>query len=310
MSKAKLIFDLILYVNAKRAFTAQDVAYEFNISLRTAHRYLMELGEMGIPIYTEQGRNGGYRTLDIRTLPPVLFDENEIFAIFFAFQSLHFYGTLPFSINVDSVSRKIYATLPDDTKDKIDRLESVLLFWNQKRNFLIPHLNMIINASVNDHVVNIAYESKTGNKEREVKPIGLYSDNGFWYMPAYDLKKQTIRLFRVDRISSMEESEKVLKVDISLKEWLNTYVVKDPIRLLVRLTNEGIRQCKNVLWFEPDINISSDGNGIIDMEIDRSEVLFMADIFFRMGTDAFVVEPEDIVTLIKQRANILASQYQ
>ncbi|WP_372633929.1 helix-turn-helix transcriptional regulator [Cohnella sp.] len=73
MSKARLLFDLIMYVNTKRSFTAQDVAYEFNISLRTAHRYLLELSDLGIPIYTEQGRKGGYRTLKNRTLPPHYF---------------------------------------------------------------------------------------------------------------------------------------------------------------------------------------------------------------------------------------------
>lgn len=57
MSKTKLLFDLIMYVNAKRSFTAEDVAHEFNVSVRTAHRYLMELSEIGVPLYTEPGRN-------------------------------------------------------------------------------------------------------------------------------------------------------------------------------------------------------------------------------------------------------------
>src|SRR5690242_2767289 len=124
MSKAKRIFDLIMYVNTKRNFTAQDVAYEFNISVRTAHRYLMEISELGVPIYTEQGRNGGYRTLENRVLPPITFDENEATAIFFAFQSLKYYKSLPFDTNIDSASRKLYASLPEDAKKKISRLES------------------------------------------------------------------------------------------------------------------------------------------------------------------------------------------
>ena len=69
LSKTKLLFDLILYVNTKRIFTAQDVAQELDISTRTAHRYLMDLSEMGVPLYTEPGRNGGYRILNNRLLP-------------------------------------------------------------------------------------------------------------------------------------------------------------------------------------------------------------------------------------------------
>lgn len=83
MSKAKLLFDLIMYVNAKRSFTAQEVADEFRVSVRTAHRYLTDLSEMGVPLYTEPGRTGGYRLLRGRMLPPVMFDEDEAFAVFF-----------------------------------------------------------------------------------------------------------------------------------------------------------------------------------------------------------------------------------
>jgi predicted DNA-binding transcriptional regulator YafY len=134
MTKTKLLFELIMYVNTKKSFTAQDIAYEFNISVRTAHRYLVELSDMGIPLYTEQGRNGGYRILKNRVLPPIIFDENEAFAIFFAFQSLKYYRSLPFDLNIDSASRKLYISLPDDTKNKVERLDSVLSFWNQKRS--------------------------------------------------------------------------------------------------------------------------------------------------------------------------------
>lgn len=310
MSKAKLLFDLIRYVNTKQNFTAQDVAHEFKLSLRTAHRYLMELGEMGIPIYTEQGRNGGYRTLKNRILPPILFDEDEAFAIFFAFQSLKYYQSLPFHININSVSRKLYANLPNDTKDKIDRLESVLVFWNQKRNLPSSYLKEIIEASIEDHIVILEYQSKTENKVKEVKPIGVYATDGFWYMPAFDMEYQMIRLFRVDRILSFEDSKKVLPVAIDLKNWLANHEIKAPIRLHVRLSREGLRQCRSEPWLEPDIVTSEDGNGTIDMEIDRSELLFVSEYFFRLGTDAKVIEPKEVIDYIKQQANCLSNHYQ
>ncbi len=310
MTKAKTLFDLILYVNSRRVFTAQDVAFQFKISLRTAHRYLIELGEMGIPIYTEQGRNGGYRTLDIRTLPPIIFDENEIFAIFFAFQALTFYGSLPFSINTESVSRKIYANLTDDIKTKIDRLESVLLFWNQKRNLFLPDLKKIIDASLNCHILDMKYESKSGNKVRKVKPIGLYSESGFWYMPAFDLQHQEIRVFRVDRILSLEDTEEVLNIETSLREWISTHTINEPIRLFVSLTGEGIRQCRSVSWLESEIIETSDGNGTIDMIVDKNEIPFLAGFFISLGPNAKVIKPEEMIDLMVNRASDLIKQYQ
>ncbi|MDQ0227256.1 helix-turn-helix transcriptional regulator [Metabacillus niabensis] len=310
MSKAKKLFDLIMYVNTKRSFTAQDVAYEFNISVRTAHRYLAELSDMGIPIYTEHGRNGGYRTLTNRTLPPIIFEENEAFAIFFAFRLLNYYESLPFKINIDSVSRKLYASLPDDTKGKIDRLKSVLLFWNQKKSVPSPYLTEIIEASIENHIVLIEYQSKSENKMKEVKPIGIYATNGFWYMPAYDMEYKMIRLFRVDRIVSLEDTKRVFNVATDLENWLTSYAVKKPVRLYVKLTREGIRQCRSESWLEPEIVSTEDENGYIDMDVDLSDIPFISKYFFRLGTDAKVIEPNEVIDYIKQRARNLISHYQ
>ncbi len=309
MSKTKLLFDLIMYVNTKRSFTAQDVAYEFNVSLRTAHRYLMELSEMGIPIYTEQGRNGGYRTLKSRTLPPILFDEEEAFAIFFAFQSLKYFRSLPFSINIDSVSRKLYSSLPDDVKSKIDRLESVLLFWSKKRSVPSPYLKEIIEASIKDHMVMIEYYSKTENKIKEVKPIGTYAADGFWYMPAFDMEHKTIRLFRVDRILSFEDTKRVFNVMTDLENWLTNHVVKTPVRLHAKLTREGIRQCQSEPWLESNIISSENGNGYVDMEVDQSEIPFISEYFFRLGINAKVIEPNEVIDYIKHQTLQLLNHY-
>lgn len=148
MSKSQKLFDLIAYVNMKRSFTANDVAKEFGISVRTAHRYLLELDTMGIPLYTEPGRNGGYRVLSNRMLPPLIFSEDEALAIFFAFQSLQYYKSLPFEVNIASVSRKLFLGLPADAKPQIENLKSTLAFWRRKREIETPQLKRLIQKAV------------------------------------------------------------------------------------------------------------------------------------------------------------------
>lgn len=77
MSKAKRLLDILMFVTTKKKFTAQEIADEFHISIRTVHRYILDLSDMGLPIYSEQGRNGGYTVLTSRFLPPILFTEEE-----------------------------------------------------------------------------------------------------------------------------------------------------------------------------------------------------------------------------------------
>lgn len=69
LSKAKRLLDILIFASAKKTFTAQEIADEFNISVRTVHRYIVDLSDMGLPIYAEQGRNGGYKVLTNRVIP-------------------------------------------------------------------------------------------------------------------------------------------------------------------------------------------------------------------------------------------------
>ena len=57
-------------------------------AVRTVHRYILDLSDMGLPIYAEQGRNGGYKVLTSSMLPPILFTEEEAVFHFFLLFSL------------------------------------------------------------------------------------------------------------------------------------------------------------------------------------------------------------------------------
>lgn len=313
MSKTKLLFDLIMYVNSKRDFTAQDVANEFRVSVRTAHRYLMEISELGVPIYTEQGRNGGYRTLKNRVLPPVLFDENEALSIFFAFRSLAFYESLPFDADIESASRKLLATLPEDAKQKIGQLKTVLSFWNPKRGVSAPYLKELIEAAAESRIISMEYRSKSGNKTRDAVPIGVYANDGLWYMPAFDMEKRKIRLFRIDRILSLTVTEETYEVEAGLMEWLQSYTITSPVRLLVELTREGVRECQSKPWYNPILLDKGRENGIagiIDTVIDRNEIAFTAAFFAQLGKEARVLEPQEMVDRIRSHAQSLLNHYQ
>jgi predicted DNA-binding transcriptional regulator YafY len=304
MSKTKLLFDLIMYVNTKNKFTAEEVALEYNVSIRTAHRYLMELSEMGVPLYTEPGRNGGYRMLNNRVLPPIIFNQNEAFAIFFAFQSLKFYKSLPFEIDINTVSRKLYAGLPSDIKNKIDNLDTILSFWNIKRSTPSPFIKEIIDAALESHVLSIEYKSKYNNTYREITPIGVYAYNGFWYMPALDLGRDDIRLFRLDRILALKNTQKRHNPGINLENWLENLITQEsnnPVHLYAELTREGIRQCNSQPWLEQYIKISDEDHGYIDMEIDRSELTFVSNFFLKLGTNAKVIKPQEIIDTIRKQ---------
>ncbi len=310
MSKAKRLIDILLFISAKKKFTAQEIADDFNISVRTVHRYLLDLSDMGLPIYAEQGRNGGYTVLSSSLLPPILFTEEEAVAIFFAFQSLHYYRDLPFNTEMKSVSQKLYDSLQREAKKKVDTLQSYIAFWNPKRTIATPLLTDVLEAIINQEQLHIQYESKSGLSTKHVQPIGVYAHDGLWYMPALHVPTEKILLFRVDRIHSIEASDKSLDTTINLQQWLESgYEPQQPIRLYVELSREGVRQCLSEPNLEKAVVRSSDGTGFIEMMIDKGELHFISSLFFRLGQHAIVKEPQELIQLIRKQAHDLLAIY-
>ncbi|MBR2565332.1 MAG: HTH domain-containing protein [Paenibacillus sp.] len=63
MTKTERLIELMMRVYEKPRFTAEEMAAEFGVSYRTMLRYLHELSGMGVPLYAEPGRSGGYSLL-------------------------------------------------------------------------------------------------------------------------------------------------------------------------------------------------------------------------------------------------------
>lgn len=102
----------------------------------------------------------------------------------------------------------------------------------------------------------------------------------------------------------------MFNVTTNLESWLTNHVVNNPVRLHVKLTREGLRQCRSEAWLEPNIISSEDGNGYVDMEVDQSEIPFISEYFFHLGIDAKVIEPNEVIDYIKEQTRQLLNHYQ
>ncbi|HDR4859348.1 YafY family protein [Bacillus cereus] len=312
LSKAKRLLDILIFASAKKAFTAQEIADEFNISVRTVHRYILDLSDMGLPIYAEQGRNGGYKVLTNRVIPPILFTEEEAVSIFFAFQSLSYYRDLPFNTAINSVTHKLYSSLQHDAKAKVDKIRSYITFWNPKRTIDTPLLNAVLSAAIENKNLHFQYESKSGIKTKHVHPIGVYAHDGLWYLPSYDFRRKKVLLYRVDRILSILSTEKNESTFMNLEEWFtsSSNVVHIPTQLHVLLTTEGVRQCKSVPYLEEFVVINEDGTGYIHSTIDKGEINFITPLFYRLGKDARILEPKELIDGLLMRAKEVLHMYE
>jgi predicted DNA-binding transcriptional regulator YafY len=318
MAKSKRVIELMMAVNQRKRFTARELADEFQVSVRTIMRDLQVLSELGVPLYTEYGPHGGFRILKERQLPPITFSEQEAVAIFFAYQSLQHYGTLPFADESITALDKFYYYLPDDTKGKIDKMKQHVVFWTPKRQAPTPYLQSLLDASLQQQPMKVMYDSKEGANERIIQPIGVYSHNGYWYCPSYCFVKQRFLLFRVDRVLSAvpdcSEQHSIDMSSFSIMDWFKppaeqNLPVEGNLQIEAVLTKEGARRCQWESWINDSLEVQEDGTGVVSMIIARNEIDYYASYFLGFGADAQVTHPPELVAHLQTVVQKMANMY-
>lgn len=314
MSKTQRLIELMMTVNSKRKFTARELAEEVGVSYRTILRDLDELSVLGVPLYSEVGASGGYYLLNDRTLPPIFFKESEAAAMFFAYESLQFFGSLPFQAETRAALKKFYQYLPEDTKNRIDSMKDRIIFWNPNRPQPSDHLSTILEAAIDQACVVIQYEGPDGIAERMIQPVGLYSYNGFWYCPAHCFKRRAFRLFRADRIHGAVQTPVKKQENLpyqSVIEWLKLSEKEcpDPVSFVAEFTRNGVRRAKSELDLEPHLQIRDNGSGWIETTIPKSQLRYFGDMIWNLGTEAVVKEPAEMITYLKQKLSEVSGLY-
>lgn len=321
MNKSQRLISLLIALNSKKKFTLKQLAEKFGVSKRTILRDLQDLELIGVPLYAEYGVNGGYQVLKERTLPPISFTENEATALFFACQSLEHYNSLPFDAEINTALDKFLRSLPDDTKNRIERLKERLRFWVPTQKAEQPYLRVLLNAALDRTLIVAVYESERGVQNRSLLPLGLYTMNGLWYCPALDAESGRIRVFRTDRFTSAQPVANELiqletvsnfqkDADFPIDRWLGPQDDEAQLELEVQLTRRGVLRCQSDVWLASGLRVMDDGTGLIVRNMNESYVAWTASFFLSLGSDALVIRPEAVRVRIRKIITELVPIYE
>lgn len=313
MSKSKRLMELMMAVNRMQKFTVRELAEQFQVSQRTILRDLQELGELGVPLYSEVGPHGGYRVLNQRVLPPIAFTEEEAVSIFFASHALRHYQFVPFEAESSSALHKFYHYMSGQVRERIDQMKNRVDFLTPMRRMKEPGLNALLLAAIEQRVLVIHYESRRGLSRRNIQPIGIYASNGLWYCPAYCFSRGEFRLFRCDRITVLEEAASAEAMDlrhVHLGNWMRfEREPRNQVRYLVELSRQGVQRCEGELWPAPRLDVREDGSGVLDQYMPVEETAYFARFFLGLGQDAQVLEPPELLEQMRELLRQLSAQY-
>lgn len=200
MSRTERLLDLVQLLRTHRyAVTAEALAEELGVSVRTIYRDILTLQGQGAPIDGEAGV--GYVLRPGFTLPPLMFTVDELEALVLGMAWVARRPDRPLAQAAKNLRAKVQAVLPAALARELEA--TTLLVGSLKTPADIPpQLTADLRRAVRDGLkVVIDYGDKEGQATRRtVWPFGLgYFEDALVVMAWCELR-QALRHFRVDRI--------------------------------------------------------------------------------------------------------------
>lgn len=201
MRSSRLLSMLIL-LQLRGRVTAEALAAEFEVSVRTIYRDMDALSAAGVPLYAERGRAGGFALLEGYRTRLTGLTPQEAHALALAGSGTAA-ADLGLGVEAAAAQLKMLASLPGDFSTHAEKIRRRFHMdpapWLQPvaSPEILPSLAAALWA---DRRIKIAYESWKAKVSRTIDPLGLVQKAGVWYLVA-QVKAQT-RTYRVAAIST------------------------------------------------------------------------------------------------------------
>ncbi|MFB6780056.1 helix-turn-helix transcriptional regulator [Streptomyces sp. NPDC056352] len=210
--KSSRLLAILLLLQTRGRVTADELAREFEVSVRTVYRDIEALHAAGVPLYGDAGHHGGYRLLGGYRTRLTGLSEDEA-------QSLFLSGmpgpaaALGLGSALASSQLKLRAALPPDLRAEADRMRARFHLdapgWYAEVDDL-RHLPEVAEAVWTGRRLMVRYRRWKAPTEvdRTLDPYGLVLKAGRWYLVA----GPGPRTFRVDQILELRVSDDTFEI--------------------------------------------------------------------------------------------------
>mgnify|MGYP000692174997 CR=1 FL=1 len=310
MNRFDRITAILLQLQTKRLLTAQELADQFDVSLRTIYRDIRTLETAGVPIISEAGL--GYFLDKGYKLPPVMFNQQEAFALFVAEKFIRDQADEDTKKAYKNALTKIKSVLNTQEKDHLESLNKrldVQSYYHQtgrmKLNNQAPWLTDIQHALAKSQLLEIDYftQYRQQNSSRIIEPIGLYFYSKHWHLIAWCRMRNDYRDFRLDRIQSLEN--KAEWFDQRSRGDLNTYLdrIRDQVKLFqakVYFKNEVAPYTHEQRQWYGFISERETENQAIEMNFLTPSIEYFARWLLSYTDAVKIIEPPELKKTMKQ----------
>ncbi|MEV4639385.1 YafY family protein [Actinoplanes sp. NPDC049548] len=322
MRAARLV-SLLLLLQTRGRMTAQELADELEVSVRTIYRDVESLGAAGVPVYADRGPAGGYQLLDGYRTRLTGLTREEAGSLFLA-------GVpgpaaeLGLGSVLAAAELKLRASLPGELADRADRVRERFHLdapgWF-RADEPTPHLATVADAVWRERQLEVRYRRWKAPREvsRTLSPLGVVLKAGRWYLVASSGERVTA--YRVVNIleAAVREEPVVRPPQFDLaafwQEWTERYERSVYTgAATVRMKAEALDRMAFV--FPPEMarmaraNASEpDADGWLTTQVPIESVRHGHIELLKLGADAEVLAPPELRACFAATARGLAATY-
>ena len=302
--KTDRILEIIIYLLNHDNIPASYFAERFNVSVRTIQRDMITISSIGIPVYSNLGKQGGYSILPEYKIRNYEIREDEQQMIKGALESL---ATSYTNETLNKLIEKYNALIENKEKR---------IFWDfsvSKENSLVQNTNIILEKAIkNKKYVSFTYRNANGDvSSKYIEPLAIHYKWYAWYLFAYSPEKHSYITFKVARISDLKTDAKKstvnhgdikLLMDKSEQEYYQTCIHID-----VRFKPE---QESLMTEYFPDCPVEkiSDNEYHIFIDVPAKERLWKA-LLLSFGNKVKIVAPDSYRDELIETAKNFLSNY-
>ncbi|MBY9078157.1 YafY family transcriptional regulator [Paenibacillus sp. HN-1] len=315
MNKTERQLAITLELQRSRMLRAEDLAAQFETSVRTIYRDIQALSEAGVPIIGAPGQ--GYSLMEGYFLPPVGFTAEEAVALLlgtdFVGQRLDAeYGSVAIA-----AQRKIETILPEPVRAESRRVRETMRLIQVREPVTgateKEYLAQARCAILERRKLSFLYLKKFSESDssrmsrREVAPYGLTLVQGNWVLVARCDLRQDIRHFRLSRMRDLD----VLEERFTMPSGFNLSRYRPPddrnMQILIRANPDlADKIAETCAFYLEEIEERKDGL-LVTFRVRQPEELLP--YVLGWGGEVEVLEPESFRRRIRAEAEKILNRY-
>jgi predicted DNA-binding transcriptional regulator YafY len=322
--RASRLVSILLLLQSRGKLTAQQLAAELEVSVRTVYRDIESLSEAGVPVYGDAGPDGGYRLLGgYRTRLNGLSAAEA--------QALSLAGMpraaaeLGLGTVLATAQLKLQAALPAELRDRTAAISERFLLdapgWYHDGD-TSPHLAAVADAVWNQRRIEVRYRRWTAPTDvtRTLDPHGIVLKAGKWYVVAR-VRGSGMRTYRINHIIGLTDAEeRFTRADgFELAAFWASSVAGFRTGLwqgeaTIRLSPGGRDRMTDMMSQAVVSAVAAtagppDADGWVTAVVPIESLIHAHQDFLRLGADVEVLEPAELRQRLAETSRVLARIY-